>query len=283
MAEPASLAPFETRVRWARKYAEELKEACDGFMKDNEAGSAMKVERDSDVGRLLVTVHLPDGFPEDLGRIVGGGLHQLRSALDNLAYQLVLTNGGTPTKSTAFPILLQPPDGGFAANTKKRLEGMSGTARAAIEGLQPYNAWPEHPDNSTIWLIHELNNIDKHRISHLACLWISTFQGRLLLDGSDPEDIGVWVAQEPWRGIAEHGAMLLDVRWDPALLAKRPSQKMMMNVDSSSDVALRNPERGGFLDFDMKTIDAMPIQYFFHMAIDYCETVVTPAFAGEFQ
>lgn len=283
MADPASLAPFETRVRWARKYADELKETCDAFMKGNEAGSAIKIERDPDVGRLHVTVHLPDGFPEDLGRIIGGGLHQLRSAFDNLAYQLVRANGGTPGKPTAFPILLNPPEKSFAAETKKRLKGMSGTAQAAIEGLQPYNAWPEHPDNSTIWLINELNNIDKHRIHHLACLWIATCYIDMGLVGAEPKDIGGRIVAEPKRGIAEHGATLADIRWDPALYNRLPQKKMKVDVNASADVALRNPERGGFLDFDGKSIDAMPIQYFFHMAIDYCETVVAPTFAGEFK
>lgn len=273
---------FRTRVDWARNYAEELKETSDAFMRQNEEGSAVKVERDPNAGWLRVSVHLPDGFPDNLGRIVGGGLHQLRSALDNLAYQLVLAGGGTPDKQTAFPILETCPEGEFAAKTDRRLKGMSGTAKAAIEGLQPYNAWPEHPDNSMIWLINELNNIDKHRIAHLACLWIAKCEVDVTFLGGTLDDVGARVESEHGRGIAEHDATLYELKWSPTLYAVLREKAVKVDLNGSADVALRNPERTGFLDYDLKPIDAMPLHHFFNMALDYLETVVAPAFASEF-
>jgi len=279
----ASLEPVQTRIDWARKYVDELEEATSLFMDYDTEGSAVNYKQDNGAGRIHVTVHLPNGFPKDFRRIIGGALHQLRAIFDNLVYQLVLANEGTPTKRTAFPVLWECPDGKFPAIAKQRLEGVSGPARATIERLQPFNEWPERPKDTTLWLVDELNNIDKHRIAHLACLWIATCSGTLHMKGPTAADIGGRVAHEPTRGIAEHDATLLDFRWNPMLRALVPNPEMMMEIDISSDVALRSPERDSFLDPDGIPTEALPIAHFLKAALKYADTTVLPAFADEFQ
>jgi hypothetical protein len=281
------MRPFETRLDWARKYVEELKTAADGFVNDGRDGTAVDYKQDDKAGRILVSVHLPYGFPEDFGRMIGAAFHELRAAFDNLAYQLVLANGGTPTGKTDFPIFWRPPDGEFAAATNQRLKGMSGSARAAIERLQPFNEWPERPKDTKLWLIHELNNLDKHRIAHLACLWIAQCHGKLLLKedsgATRPAEIDARFEHVHRRGVAEDGAPLLDMRWDPVLRALLPNGEMMMEIDISVDVALRNPERTSFLDPDGIATDALPIEHFLNAALDYCHRTVAPTFASEFE
>jgi hypothetical protein len=56
----------------------------------------------------------------------------------------------------------------------------------------------------------------------------------------------------------------------------------MMEIDLSSDVALRNPERDSFLDPDGMPTEALPISHFLDAALKYCETTIAPAFADEF-
>jgi hypothetical protein len=206
LPEQASLGTIRTRLGWARKHVEDLKKASDEFMRaDPDPGSAIDYKQEPYAGRILVSVHLPDGFPDEFGRLMGGAFHQLRSLIDNLAYQLVLANHGTPTKKTEFPILIDGTD--FEAKTRRALDGMSATARAAIKALQPFSEWPEHPEHTTIWLIHELNNIDKHRLAHLACLWIATCGGAFHAKG----EVGAKFVHVAERGVAEDGAPLLDV------------------------------------------------------------------------
>ncbi|NLT07176.1 MAG: hypothetical protein GXY03_12820 [Solirubrobacterales bacterium] len=283
MAETASLAPVQTRIGWARKYVDELKEATNAFMSTDADASAVNYKQDRTVGQILVSVHLPNGFPEDFGRVIGGAFHQLRSAFDNLAYQLVLANGGTPTKQTSFPVLADCPNGQFAAMTNQRLAGMSKSARATIKRLQPFNEWPERPKDTTLWLIHELNNLDKHRIHHLACLWIATCNSTLYMKGATAADINSRVEYFASRGVAEHDAPLIDIRWDPALMAALPNDEMLMEIDRSADIAIRNPERASFLDPDGQPTEALPIAHFLDDALTYCETTVLPAFADEFK
>jgi hypothetical protein len=104
-------------------------------------------------------------FPDiRLSTLVGEMLHDLRSALDHLAWQLVLENGGAPDERTCFPILRAGP-------TPKRGQppappsvsgGVSVAASALIERHQPYRfGWLDPSDPP--WLLQRLNIIDKHR------------------------------------------------------------------------------------------------------------------------
>ncbi len=99
-----------------------------------------------------------------LNTLIGEFLHDLRSSLDHLAWQLVLHNGGQPTEETKFPILKVGP-----TPNKKGHEpplhiagGVSPEALALIESAQPYQLGTEYTEN-VLWVLHQLWNIDKHR------------------------------------------------------------------------------------------------------------------------
>jgi hypothetical protein len=110
--------------------------------------------------------------PSRLAPIIGDCVHNLRSALDNLAYELAIAYTGEPLptnieKSSGFPILFRDNEG-----SKKRvnhmIRGMHPEAQAIIRRLQPHrptdNASPADP----LWLLNELSNKDKHRFPHLG-------------------------------------------------------------------------------------------------------------------
>jgi hypothetical protein len=109
--------------------------------------------------------------PITLAPIVGDCLHNLRSALDNLAYELALAHKkGRMSKSiandSAFPIFKTK--SGFGDKGKRMIRGIHPDARAFIEGLQPYNRGNRPIATSTLWWLRELSNSDKHRLPHLA-------------------------------------------------------------------------------------------------------------------
>jgi hypothetical protein len=89
--------------------------------------------------------------------IVGEVVHQLRSALDHLACQLVEANGGTVTKQTRFPILESAKDS--EARIEGLLKGASIKAIRFIKALKPYNGGNQH-----LFALHRLNLADKHRL-----------------------------------------------------------------------------------------------------------------------
>jgi len=109
------------------------------------------------VNEFLVVDHV-DPIPLDIPVRIGEIAYQLRSALDQLAWQLVLANGGQPViKRTAFPILDTAP------SVLRIAGGVDPAALAIIEELQPYKR-SQDPQTDVLWLLSELNNIDKHRL-----------------------------------------------------------------------------------------------------------------------
>jgi hypothetical protein len=106
--------------------------------------------------------------PRHWSAAVGDVLHNFRSALDHLAWQLVLANGGRPTKRTSFPLLLSPPGVGRAPSV---FGGVSAEALDIIESLQPYHQ-EDKANRDALWLLHDLNRVDKHRTLLVAIVAI---------------------------------------------------------------------------------------------------------------
>src|SRR3990172_3595613 len=97
--------------------------------------------------------------PPDIARIGGDVIQNLRSALDHLAYQLVLVGTGKPGPffHVYFPIFDSAPE--YKAGKTRQIKGMRQEAIDAIDGIKPYKG-----GNDTLWQLHSLNRIDKHRL-----------------------------------------------------------------------------------------------------------------------
>lgn len=100
--------------------------------------------------------------------LAGEIVHHLRSAFDHLAWQLSSAN--LQTKSPAqieFPVFRDAPKLCGVAKNKicrycRKVEGISSpSALARIERLQPYHG--VDPSRHPLWLIHDIDRIDKHR------------------------------------------------------------------------------------------------------------------------
>src|SRR5262249_28235966 len=95
--------------------------------------------------------------PLRLSLLIGDGIHNLRSALDHLAWQLVVANHSTPNSETGFPISDLPKN--FKSLLHQRLGAASSQAKAVCEGLQPYRGGKD-----ALWRLHRLDIADKHRL-----------------------------------------------------------------------------------------------------------------------
>lgn len=96
----------------------------------------------------------------DVISLAGDIIHNLRSALDHLAYQLALI--GSPSlsepelKQIEFPIADSFTK--YEAIKIGKVKGMRPEAVGAIDALKPYRT-----GNDALWRIHQLDIIDKHR------------------------------------------------------------------------------------------------------------------------
>lgn len=100
--------------------------------------------------------------------VIGDCLHNLRSALDNLAYRLA---GSAAGRQTEFPVFRNQTL--FNERTKAghptrrsglaKMTGMSTGAQTTIKGLQPYNRPNRLPSRfEPLWLLQCLDIEDKH-------------------------------------------------------------------------------------------------------------------------
>jgi hypothetical protein len=104
---------------------------------------------------------LTSRFPGDeIALTIGDVLHNLRSALDLLWYQVVLKCNGTPTKWTRFPVrdtrqeLISPLKG---ALEKKQISVP--IFNFVLNDIKPYQT-----GNPLIWSLDDLNIRDKHQL-----------------------------------------------------------------------------------------------------------------------
>lgn len=116
---------------------------------------------------VLKIVELPE-VPARWWSIIGDAVHNLRSALDHLAWQLALLNcrkvGKQPSRSTLFP-LCESPEEWADKNTAKKVRDLSAEDRDRIEAVQPYqgaDAQGVGPYSALSWTAW-ISNRDKHQ------------------------------------------------------------------------------------------------------------------------
>jgi hypothetical protein len=119
-----------------------------------------RIERDPQTGEGSVYVADLTPIPPEISLIAGDAFQNLRTALDHLACGMIKKNQGPVTTLSGFPIFdsdtkyFDPKDGAI-----KKVRGMDPTAIKAIDSLKPYKG-----GNDKLWILHKLNNIDKHRL-----------------------------------------------------------------------------------------------------------------------
>ena len=96
----------------------------------------------------------------------GDAIHQLRSSLDHITYEMVrqVTTDVSVLRKVDFPIFV---DQALFDNQSRSVKLLRQYLRpeqfAAIEGTQPYKRKPSAPETDPLWILSELDNIDKHR------------------------------------------------------------------------------------------------------------------------
>lgn len=144
---------------------------------DSDAYRIVK-EHDPEARRTAYIARVGD-LPAELPDLVGETAHNLRSALDHLALALnaegyAEANGGAElpeaeVAGSSFPIYGnmsnkgKPMSGADAFRSASSYRNMPQGAIDLIEDLQPYKRGEDFASDP-LWVVHELNRIDKHRI-----------------------------------------------------------------------------------------------------------------------
>jgi hypothetical protein len=96
--------------------------------------------------------------------LAGEIIHQSRSALEHIVWELIENNGGIPKEgTTGFPVLWEKTK--YDRNFKRMVEGINAQALAIIDGLQPLG--PDYASDP-LYVLNEMWNRDKHRLLNIA-------------------------------------------------------------------------------------------------------------------
>jgi hypothetical protein len=145
--------------------------------------------------------------PMRLGVVVGDIVHNLRSSLDHLAWQLALIRTSSPKQSTEFPIFIDPKSGpgkkGFDPYGRKKIRDLPDGAQKLIEAVQPYSLTAAGR-GSLLWLLQKMSITDKHKIILAP---VATFGGATIpIDHTAPQGSIILGTRE-----FDHGSELLRI------------------------------------------------------------------------
>jgi hypothetical protein len=114
-----------------------------------------------------VDYHSKRPIPLRFSILTGEIIHHFRSILDHITWQLSSTavRGRFPAQ-IEFPVFARKPiTKDEISRYDRKVQGISDAkALTLIESLQPYNRLPSNdPLDDPVWIIHDLDRIDKHR------------------------------------------------------------------------------------------------------------------------
>jgi hypothetical protein len=147
------------KVDRARKHADDLEMEIRAFWD----ADPFEVEMVGNplAGQGFFRVKRMAAVPECIALIAGDAAHNVRSALDHFAWAAV--SPGERGRQTYFPVWSSSPAPPPAKWRKQVSQQMNGATAELIEAVQKLEAWETGRD-SLLWVIHELDRVDKHRL-----------------------------------------------------------------------------------------------------------------------
>jgi hypothetical protein len=162
----SALHGVDQKIRRARALLSDLTESIGSALSEHPQRFAFDSEPQD--GEYVMRVFDVPVIDTEWRLVIGEILYNLRSALDQLAWQLIILAGKQPNERTQFPIRDTPfNDAGDLVGAELRPTIHHAGIRAAVEEVQPYRGvqGEPHPFNlSPLWKLHRLNIIDKHRL-----------------------------------------------------------------------------------------------------------------------
>ena len=175
------------------------------------------------------------------GLLLGDMVHNLRSALDHLVWQLVLLNGEAPRRQNQFPIIgtkneyWEVPANRSESVRDRVLSRVAEEHRAFIDVVQPFNAGND-PTGTALSVLSWISNTDKHRVVH-ASFVLTEEPSEELFDVTTLHPGGASVDVTMNWGELEDGAEILRFRPNP------PGAHVNMNAAIPTYIAFREGGR----------------------------------------
>jgi len=141
------------KVSRAKRHIRDLNNEITAYVRSNPY--QIVIEQDPNSTQHLWTLRVRQKVPQEFAGIIGDAIHNLRSALDLLACDLVRMNGGE-TKDVNFPFA-GGADGLEIAIKNRNINRAGKDVVEIIRSLKPYTG-----GNEALRAIHDLDIADKH-------------------------------------------------------------------------------------------------------------------------
>ncbi len=149
------LRGVRVKIDRAKKHFADLQAAVTAF--ESRKPYSFTMEIDSQTGYEIYRYRQSEPIPVEWGAIIGDCIHNLRSSLDLLANELVISNGGKPTRYTNFPVGSDLAN--FESIVESALLGANADAIKLVRELKPYDG-----GDTALYSLHQLDIRDKHRL-----------------------------------------------------------------------------------------------------------------------
>jgi hypothetical protein len=158
-------------------------------------------------GRLVIRFTRVDPFPSECQLLIGDCAHNLRAALDHIAWLVCNPQTEREEKAVQFPLRST---GKKFREARWHLPGLPRGALTVFESLQPYHRrkWPE---TAVLGQLQEISNWDKHRM--LLASAIDRSNTRLPITVRGPTTLRREVR---YRGPVELGAVIARLEMGPS-------------------------------------------------------------------
>jgi|SRR5580700_633676 hypothetical protein len=216
----------ELKVERAKLHAEALTNSIAEWTRRSPLSAKPEYLADRLGFRLVLQSFVESPPLESWGLLAGDCVHNLRSALDNLAYALAMLKRDPPADPSGIYFPVFEDAGAFAARARRTLEQLPEDAARLLEAFQPFHRGVEHMQRDALLLLHHLDRHDKHRLPQVVLLAVN--QGAHIAQiefGSDAVAAAAMPPEATMRGgPMEPGATLIEVR------VKRPIARLGGNV-----------------------------------------------------
>jgi hypothetical protein len=152
-----------------------------------------------------------------------------------LVWALALQRHAAPDPNIGFPICLTEEK--FKAAIKGgKIKGVSGSAQAIIERLQPYRNvdWRNTVSDNPLRIVHEFNNTDKHRLLAVV-VSAAHIPGQIYFSGNMADTAIAQFAPEQWADLLlrtePNGTKVLTIRFT------KMHHELRVNADFRHQVA----------------------------------------------
>ena len=256
--------PWRVKLKQANLHLLRYGEAASTYLA--EANVHLEYPKDHDAGTIDVVLRADLPPPGLLGAIIGDVLHNLRSALDSIAWASCQEAGvpGEKEHLVYFPITWHP--GEWLKVSKKQLPGVPAMQLKEFESLQPWyhdeqarglniDVPHERAQKAPLWQIHSLAKVDRHRmltplLARINGTWLGTPEDttasivKVFPGPWKPDDVVMrWgiMPPEALERVSPAGEVTLTLR-EPTDLQASPAQNELASMIATTRSALQHIE-----------------------------------------